>query len=185
MRLLVIPLDLFKSTTSAFHQIHSAKKICNYRISSFWSNCICIKILHKRTIKHTAWWINLHTIIKNINMYLAAKLRIISMNQRIDQTFHSCTFRILWHFQSAISKLFPTHFSVIFYELNTILQQTQQTATIFSIIPCLHNPRCFIKTKPTSTEKTWITHRRFISKQNSGIRKHMIRIRQTTRNKIL
>ena len=119
----IIGLDFLEPAAPTLHKVHAAENISDDWIAAFGRHIVGVQILHNGTVKHTARRIYLHTVIKNVNVYLAANFHIVTVDQRIDKGFMYRLFWILRHFHSARTCLFPTLFRIILYKLCPILQE--------------------------------------------------------------
>lgn len=122
----IICLDLLETAATTLHKVHTAENISNHWITAFGCYIVHIKLLYDRAIKHTAWRIYFHAVIENINVYLAADLHIVTMNQRIDNYLMYCLFGVFGHLHSSIANLFSPFLGIVLNELGAVLQQRYQ-----------------------------------------------------------
>ena len=107
-------------------KVHTAENISNHRVAAFGCNIVRIKLLYDRAVKHSTGGIYFHSVIENINVYLADDLHIVTMNQRIDNDLMYCLFGVFGHLNPSIAGLFPPFFGIVLNELGAVLQPRYQ-----------------------------------------------------------
>ena len=159
---LIVLYDFLEPTSSAFHQLQSAKDVCQYWIASFRYDLHRIKVLHKRAIIHSSWRTNLYSVVVHIYMHFAPRLHIISMNQRIYAAFEQCSFRIIGHLYTPIVGFHPCLAVVAVDEAKHVLKQDEQTSGILGIVERVNKSAGLILPVPSCAEHSGIPYRAFI-----------------------
>ena len=77
---LIIALDALEAAPSALHIVYPAEHICNNGIAPLRWYMIYIQILNDTPVIHSTWRVNLHTIIKNVDVNFTSDLCIVTMD---------------------------------------------------------------------------------------------------------
>ena len=184
-RPVVICLDLLEAAAPALHVVHPAEYIRNHRIAALGGNIVRIQFLHPRAIHHTTGRVNLHPIIKDVNMHLTAGDHVIPVNQGVDQALEHSALWIVRHFSTSGIRLFPALFCVIAHKVFSILKKRDQTAAELLVIQRFHHAGRLVQPIPAGTKQPGESHGRFVSQQRARMGQEALFIYQSERNKVL
>ena len=103
---------------------------------------VCIKLLHDRAIEHSSGRVYFHSVIKNINVYLAADFHIVTVNEGINNNLVVLLVRDIRGISTRPLPVFFQRFLVLFLTNSVpFCKQRYQRTAVFLIIKCFHNAR--------------------------------------------
>lgn len=151
--------DLLKSTALAFHIAQSTENIGKDGIVACGRNIGYISFMYPCSVCHATGRSNGKAVIVNVNMDFVAQNQIITVEQRIDQSFKNA------YFNTGIGCFLPTGFHIPLYKAYALIEQNNQAAGILCTVKRIHHATTFIKTVLSSTEQAGVLDGSIIRKQ--------------------
>ena len=91
------------------------------RMDGYGRHIVDIAVLYLCAVKHRTGRHQFHTVIVNIDMYLAAHHRVIPMDKMVDQSFKDSSVGIVGQIEAVVGHLDPTAHGVVLDEVHAVL----------------------------------------------------------------